>query len=55
MIATPFNVSLTKTLVNEVPPTKPLTGLPVSSFASIAAAVTGTVTVAVSQLVGFVI
>ncbi len=49
----PFNVSLAKTLVNDVPPTYPFTDSPASFTASIEAALTVTVTTAVSQLVGF--
>ena len=51
--ATPFKVSLTNTFVNAVPPVYPFVGAPASSLATIGAAVTGTVTVAVSQLLGF--
>ena len=53
--ATPFNVSFDKTLVKAVPPVYPFIGEPLSFTASIAAAVTGTVTIAVSQFVGLTI
>ena len=50
--AAPFSVSLTSTEAVEPPPT-PLTGGKLSSTASIGAAPTVTMTVAVSQFVGF--
>ena len=50
--ATPLSVSLTSTEAVEPPPT-PLTGGKASSTASIGAASTVTVIVAVSQLAGF--
>ena len=53
IIGDPFSRSFDSTLVKEVPPTKPFTMLPSSSFATIVAAVTGTVTTAGSQFVGF--
>ena len=51
--ATPFKVSLVSTLVKAVPPVNPFTEVPLSLTASIVGAPTGTVTIAVSQLVGF--
>jgi hypothetical protein len=51
LTAVPFNVSLSKTLIPESPPT-PLIGPATSSIASIGDFSTG-VTVAVSQFVGF--
>ena len=50
--ATPLSVSLTST-DGVVPPLPPLTGGKLSSTASITGAVTVTVMVAVSQLLGF--
>ena len=49
--ATPLSVSLTRTLATATPPAAEVT-LPESSFATIAPALTGTVTVAFAQLVG---
>ena len=49
----PFSVSLVKALTTEALPVAPLVAACVSSVATIAAAETGTVTVAVEQLVGF--
>ena len=46
----PLCVSLTNTLVNAVPPVKPFTGAPVSSFATIWVSETETVTIPVEQL-----
>ncbi|MNW15213.1 hypothetical protein D3C71_2136560 [compost metagenome] len=48
----PSSVTLTSTFGTAVPPVLPLTGVPVSLFATIAAASTVTVTVASSQFVG---
>ena len=50
---TPFSVSLTRTFGTAVPPEAPFATVPVSSTASIVAADTVTVAVAVSQFVGF--
>ncbi|MCY1220587.1 hypothetical protein D3C86_1484300 [compost metagenome] len=53
--ATPFSVSLVSTFGIAVPPASPLTGVAVVSlFATIGAAATFTVTVAVSQFVGLI-
>ena len=50
--ATPLSVSFVSTLTTPVPPTRPFTGPALSLTATIGAASTVTVTVAVSQLAG---
>ncbi|MCY1220585.1 hypothetical protein D3C86_1458550 [compost metagenome] len=55
-IAAPFSVSLPSTFAIAVPPASPLTGVAVVSLlATIGAAATFTVTVAVSQFVGLIV
>ena len=51
----PLSVSFTNTFGTPTPPTKPFGTVPVSGFATIGAAVTSTVIVAVSQLDGLMV